>query len=180
MEIGEISSRYARALYSLAKEKEATVEVYENMKMLRESFMNHRELMTILSNPMVMKDDKQRLLKEAGGIQVNPLFENFIHLTVEKRREECLPFMATSFIRLYREEQRITRVEFSAPVKLDLRTEAHLKAKLNEETGNTIEFEGRVAPELLGGFRLRIGNSRIDASYKTELEDIRKELRSSI
>jgi len=48
--------------------------------------------------------------------------------------------------------------------------------ELKEETGSTIEFSGIVQPELIGGFRLRIGNYRIDASYATQLRDLRSRL----
>ena len=51
-----------------------------------------------------------------------------------------------------------------------------LKKRLKEETGNTIEFMGVIKPELIGGFVLRIGNTRIDASYARQLREIRNQL----
>ena len=41
---------------------------------------------------------------------------------------------------------------------------------------NSVELSMQEAPELIGGFRLRIGNYRIDASYATQLRDIRSRL----
>lgn len=38
MDLGTISSRYARALFSLAKEKNEETRVYDDMKMLKQSF----------------------------------------------------------------------------------------------------------------------------------------------
>lgn len=38
MDIGTISSRYAKALFSLAKEKGLETRVYDDMKMLADSF----------------------------------------------------------------------------------------------------------------------------------------------
>ena len=38
MDIGTISSRYAKALFSLAKDKEQESRVYDDMKMLADSF----------------------------------------------------------------------------------------------------------------------------------------------
>ena len=53
---------------------------------------------------------------------------------------------------------------------------AEEKKRLKEETGNTIEFMGVIKPELIGGFVLRIGNTRIDASYARQLREIRNQL----
>ena len=84
--------------------------------------------------------------------------------------------MAHIYIHLYRKDKRITRVQFSTAVPVSEEVKVHLQNKLKEETGSTIEFSGIVQPELIGGFRLRIGNYRIDASYATQLRDIRSRL----
>ena len=98
------------------------------MKMLRESFMNHRELMTILSNPMVKKDDKQRLLKGSRRHSSESAVRKLYPSDRRETPRRMPPVHGNQLHQTLSKEQRITRVEFSAPVKLDLRTEAHLKA----------------------------------------------------
>ena len=39
MDLGTISSRYAQALFTLAKDKGEEERVYEDMKMLKQSFL---------------------------------------------------------------------------------------------------------------------------------------------
>ena len=53
MDLGTISSRYARALFSLAKEKGEDGRVYDDLKVLKESLHETKELLTTLCNPMV-------------------------------------------------------------------------------------------------------------------------------
>ena len=53
MDIGTISSRYAKALFSLAKDKGQESRVYDDMKMLADSFSMEPELRGALSNPIV-------------------------------------------------------------------------------------------------------------------------------
>lgn len=172
MDIGTISSRYAKALFSLSKEKGVGDRVYENMKTLTESFATEPGLKAALSNPIITVADKVKLLKAAGGIQVCDLYVRFIDLVLQHKRETLLPLIAYIYIHLYRTEKKITRVQFDTAVPVDEEIKSHLEKKLREETGCTIEFSGRVQPELIGGFRLRIGNYRIDASYATQLRDI--------
>ena len=165
MDIGTISSRYAKALFSLAKEKGLETRVYDDMKMLADSFSLEPGLRVALGNPILPAEEKLKLLTAAGGIEVSDLYERFMHLVLEHKRESLLLFMAHIYIHLYRKDKRITRVQFSTAVPVS-----------KEETGSTIEFSGIVQPELIGGFRLRIGNYRIDASYATQLRDIRSRL----
>ena len=70
MDIGTISSRYAKALFSLAKDKEQESRVYDDMKMLADSFSMEPELRGALSNPIVSVPEKVKLLTAAGGIEV--------------------------------------------------------------------------------------------------------------
>lgn len=176
MDIGTISSRYAKALFSLAKEGGQESRVYDDVKMLAESFTAEPSLVEVLSNPVVSEREKAALLKAAAGVEVCDLFERFIHLVLQHKRETVLPFISFSYINMYRKDKKITRVQFGTAVPVDEKTKEHLQRKLREETGCTIEFSGYIKPELIGGFRLRIGNYRIDASYATQLRDIRNRL----
>ena len=173
MDIGTISSRYAKALFSLAKEKGEESRVYDDMKMLANSFSAEPELTNALGNPFVSTEEKINLLKAAGGIEVCDLYYRFIKLVLNHKRETLLPFIAYIYIHLYRKDNKITRVQFDTATLVDDEVKNHLKERLRQETGCTIEFSGHVDPQLIGGFRLRIGNYRIDASYEAQLRNIR-------
>lgn len=80
MDIGTISSRYAKALFSLAKEKGQEKRVYDDMKMLADSFSLEPELRVALGNPIIPAEEKRKLLTAAGGIEVSDLYERFIRL----------------------------------------------------------------------------------------------------
>lgn len=176
MDVGTISSRYVKALFSLAKDKQQETRVYDDMKMLFDSFEKEPELKAVLDNPIIPEEDKIRLLTAAAGIEVCELFTRFIYLVLQHKREGLLPFMAYIYIDTYRKDKKIIRVLFKTPVPVDEATQEHLRKKLQEETGNTIEFTGIIKPELIGGFVLRIGNNRIDASYAMQLREIRNRL----
>ena len=86
MDIGTISSRYAKALFSLAKDKEQESRVYDDMKMLADSFSMEPELRGALSNPIVSVPEKVKLLTAAGGIEVCELYSRFINLVLAHKR----------------------------------------------------------------------------------------------
>lgn len=176
MDIGTISSRYARALFSLAKEQGAETRVYEDMNMLADSFTLAPGLKGALANPVLPTVEKERLLASAGGIEVCDLYERFIRLVLAHKREGTLLFIAYSYIDLYRKDKKITRVEFTTPTPVSDETRRHLQDKLSDGADRAIELTGHVDPALIGGFRLRVGNYRIDASYATQLSDIRARL----
>ena len=93
MDIGTISSRYAKALFSLAKDKEQESRVYDDMKMLADSFSMEPELRGALSNPIVSVPEKVKLLTAAGGIEVCELYSRFINLVLALHRIHLYPFV---------------------------------------------------------------------------------------
>lgn len=122
MDIGTISSRYAKALFSLAKDKGQESRVYDDMKMLADSFSMEPELRGALSNPIVSVPEKVKLLTAAGGIEVCELYTRFINLVLAHKRETLLPFIAYIYIHLYRKEKKITRVRFDTAVTETMRS----------------------------------------------------------
>ena len=82
MDIGTISSRYAKALFSLAKEKGLETRVYDDMKMLADSFSLEPGLRVALGNPILPAEEKLKLLTAAGGIEA----VSYTHLDVYKRQ----------------------------------------------------------------------------------------------
>ena len=127
MDIGTISSRYAKALFSLAKDKGQESRVYDDMKMLADSFSMEPELRGALSNPIVSVPEKVKLLTAAGGIEVCELYTRFINLVLAHKRETLLPFIAYIYIHLYRKEKKITRVRFDTAVTVDDAVKSHLQ-----------------------------------------------------
>ncbi len=176
MDIGTISSRYARALFDSAEEKGLEGPIYEKMKMLATCLLIERKLIEALRNPILPREEKERLLQTAGGDGECGLYTNFIRMVLRHKRESLLPFISYIYIHLYRKKNKIVKVQFSSVEPIGPDTEAHLKEKLQKETGCTIEFSGKTDPDLLGGFRLRIGNYRVDASFATQLREIRSRL----
>ena len=64
----------------------------------------------------------------------------------------------------------------TSAVELDPETIESLGKRIGEQTGNEIELSSKVDPEILGGIVLRVGNFIMDASIRTRLEQLRREV----
>ncbi|HUA30571.1 MAG TPA: F0F1 ATP synthase subunit delta, partial [Streptosporangiaceae bacterium] len=64
----------------------------------------------------------------------------------------------------------------TSAVELDSETVESLGRRIGEQTGNEIELTSKVDPEILGGIVLRVGNFIMDASIRTRLEQLRREV----
>ena len=67
MDIGIVSSRYAKALLKFAAAHQQTEEVYQSLKILKDSFLKVPRLKAALNDPVLPADQIYRLLHIAAG-----------------------------------------------------------------------------------------------------------------
>ena len=173
MDIGIISVRYARALFKAAQQQHIEDSIYENMKTLFNVILEENKLSKTLSNPILHKDNKERLLLTACGNQSSELLKKFIRLVLDVSREDMIQFIAASYITIYQRHKHIISG------KLITATLEQKIAKMIQNTNHSnVELQKEVDPSILGGFILEYDTYRMDASVKQRLNHILAELKS--
>ena len=71
-------------------------------------------------------------------------------------------------------EKRHATIETASEVDSTVRSE--IEANLKSKYGNDLSTDFHVAPELLGGMRIRVGNDVWDGSVRNRLERLQHEL----
>ena len=169
------AKRYARALYSLAKEKGLEERTYEDMKVADRVFSSSNELRAIMASPVIREGKKQRILRG--------LFENIFHdlnmgyslIIVRKQRAALLPAIARAFLDVYKEAMGIEPVKvITASGMNDALREKALQVA-SQLSDKKIEFSEAVKLDIIGGFILQLGDRQYDASIQTRLLNLRKQ-----
>jgi F-type H+-transporting ATPase subunit delta len=62
----------------------------------------------------------------------------------------------------------------TSAVELDPEIAHRIGTEIEEQTGNTVELQSRVDPDILGGLVLQVGNMVLDTSIRNRLEKLRK------
>lgn len=177
MDLGVISVRYAKALLKSALDQKQEAEVYREMSLLSESYLRVPQLRQTIDNPMLQKKQKADLLVTACGGQPSPLTSRFFDLVLKEDREKLVPFMATSYITLYRQHNNIIRGKLTTATAVSEQTEAKMKRMIEQRTQQTVEFQTEVDPSIIGGFILEYDTYSIDASVKSKLANVLNQLR---
>jgi F-type H+-transporting ATPase subunit delta len=100
----------------------------------------------------------------------------FLELLAERHRMPVLFRIRREFDRLWAEENKLLPVTITSAVELDEDIQKDIRRKIEEETGRTVEFDAKVDPDVLGGLVLRVGNFVMDASVRSRLEKLRKQV----
>ena len=171
----EIARVYARSLFEVAQEGGKIDVVKEQLGQFADALEEHRELTVFFFSPYFSTTEKKDGL---GGMLdgADPIVENFLELLVEKHRMPAIFRLKREYDRLWGEENKLLPVQITSAVELDPATIERIGREIGEQTGRKVELESSVDPDVLGGIVLRVGNSILDASIRTRLENLRKQV----
>lgn len=174
MNIGVISTRYAKALldYSVTLGDEETT--YRNMLQLMGVLQSVKELSVMLRSPHL--SPKERISIICSAVEPSGAFKKFAALVVRQGREDMLLFIAHAYVMLYRKKKGIFAAKFvtASPVSDDFRRE--ITGMIEKRMKSEVELECVSDSSLIGGFIIEANSKRLDASVKGEIGKIRKAL----
>ncbi len=170
-----ISSRYAKALVSFAREEKQQECVYKEMARFGKSILEVPDLFKALDNPALLRNQKESLIITACGGNVSDVTLRFIRLVLQKKREQYLDRMAMKYIDLYRKENQIMIAELVTADSANEEVEQRMRDIIKKYRPVTVEFSTRLDPSVIGGFILYIGTYRVDASISTQLKEVKNQ-----
>ena len=172
----EIAQVYSRSLFEVAKENDELDEVQEQLGQFADAIDGSRELQVFFFSPYFSSAEKKDGVDKVvdGG---NEYFVNFLKLIAERHRMPALFRMRRAFDGLWREENKLLEVRITSAVDLDEELVKTIGRRIEEQTGQRIDLDANVDPDVIGGLVLRVGNKVMDASVRGRLERLRKEVR---
>lgn len=172
--IGQVAQRYAEALYDLASRQGVLELVSADVATLgRET--QQAQVAAFLVNPRIDRSERQAKLTSVTG-SFHALTQNFVNLCFDKGREGVLCEVAEAFRQRQLTEAGIVEGVVESARPLESGEVTSLATHLGARLGKTVQLENRVRPDLVGGFRVTVGSSMIDATVQGRLEDLRDRL----
>ena len=167
-------------MLDLAIEQNQLDAVYADIKFLKDICKSNPDFVAVLKSPVIKVDKKGKIIESITSTRVSNLTSLFIQLLVRKARESNLPEIVKAFIEQYNKLKDIHHVKISTAVPMSAESE---QAILNKVRSNTpiknIELETLVEDELIGGFKLEVSGTLIDASILKDLNDVKKQFKNN-
>ena len=169
----EIARVYASALFAAAKEKGKLDVIREQLGQFADALADNRELQLFFFSPYFSSAEKREGLGRAIS-DAEPELVNFLELLIEKHRMPVLFRIRRQFDSLWDKENKRLGVTVTSAVELDPQIAERIGKEIEQQTGNTVELQSRVDPDILGGLVVQVGNMVLDTSIRNRLEKLRK------
>ena len=170
-----LATRYAKSLLDLSIEQNQLEAVYADMKLLKGINKSNPDFVALLRSPIITADKKDKILDAVIGKSVSQIFMLFIRLLTTKKRESNLPEIVTAFLEQYNKLKNIQTVKLTTATPISDELKNSIIARVKSADSSAIEIETAVKEELIGGFKLEIGGTLIDASILRDLNDIKRQ-----
>jgi len=167
-----IARRYAKALAEVLpddKLEKVLKEVKELLKIFDEKALKY------FKSPVVPVEKKVSLLEQVlSKVEVSPELKKVLLLMAQRNRLGLLREFAQEFENFVNERLGIVKAEITTATEIDDETLGKIRAKIEELFGKKAEITVKLDPSIIGGFIVKVADKVLDASIKTQLENLKK------
>jgi len=171
------SLQYANALADVALAQGGADAAIKQLRDFGAAFAESSELRNFLTSPAVPREAKHGVIEKiAARLGAGKIIRNFLFVIADHQRTHILPEIVAAFEDVIRHRQDIAEAEISSAVELSAAQKKRFTQTLERLTGKKIQAKYSLAPALLGGAVVRVGDTIYDGSVRNSLNEMRARL----
>ncbi|MCU1427559.1 MAG: synthase, delta subunit [Actinomycetia bacterium] len=167
---------YAKALLTIAQAEGNLSEVEDELFRFARIFEGSDELRMALTDPLLPAERRQAVIEdllEGKALQTTKAMVSFV---VAIGRASELPAIVDRFVALSAQHRKHEVAEVRTAVELNPEQLRRLSEALGKATGKQVEVKVVIDPTVLGGVFARIGDTVIDGTVRSRIEQLKEQL----
>jgi len=166
------SHAYAGALLAVARSEGSLAEVEDELFRFARVLETNDELRTTLTDAALPVSRRQQIVEDLLGGRANPITTALLSMVIGAGRARDLASIIDELVKLSAAEGSRELAEVRSAVALTDDQKQRLAAALETATGKKVELKVVVDPSVLGGLVAQVGDTVIDGSVKTRLQQL--------
>jgi F-type H+-transporting ATPase subunit delta len=167
---------YARGLFEIARAEGTIDEVEDELFRFARSYESSDELRNALSDEQIPASKRQAIVEDLLGGKVTPTTTQLISMVVGSGRSRDLPAIVDKLVARASTAKNLEVAEVRTAVPLTADQETRLAAALANATGKQVNLKVVVDPSVLGGLVATVGDTVIDGTVRTRIEQLKSRL----
>lgn len=172
-----IAKPYARALFSVARERAITAAVVNALGEIVRVWDEDPQFAQFIRRPEVPSAAKReavsRIFPDMEGV-----VRQLVHIVIDKHREDLLSTIYAEYQKLWDEERAVVKAQVMAANPLTAEQQQSLVDVLSRATHKTVQVTVQRDPSLIAGMVVRMGDRVLDGSLARRLALLGDRLRS--
>ncbi len=176
----QVSERYAKALFQLAKTAVEKEQYYNDLGQFKNWMIGSSNFLMLLENPLIPQEIAYKTIAAIckKGKASEDLTSFLLHI-VQEGRLRALPQIIEAYHDLYHVENNISKASIETAHALTKDLQEKFKELLEDRFKTNLILHYKVNESLLGGFRVQVGSHQIDSSLLTQLANLSRILKGA-
>jgi F-type H+-transporting ATPase subunit delta len=171
--------RYAKALLQIGDKQGNVAQLQQELDTIASTVAASADLSRLVASPLVLPVKKAEVFEAIlAAAKVSQTLRHFFRVVAEAGRLNLLPELRRTFADLVDERAGIVEAQVSTAQPLSEAQSKALMASLTARTGKTIRLTWHQDSALLGGLKVQVGSTVLDASLQGQLRQLKAQLLS--
>ena len=167
---------YARALFEIARAEGTLDEVEDELFRFARSYESSDSLRSALTDESLPAGKRQAIVEDLLGGKATSTTTQLVSMVVGSGRGRDLPAIIDNLVARAASAKNLAVAEVRSAVALTGDQQARLAAALANATGKRVNLKAIVDPSILGGIVATVGDTVIDGSVRTRVEQLKSRL----
>lgn len=167
---------YARALFEVARAEGTLDEVEDELFRFARSYESSADLRQALTDEQIPAAKRQAIVEDLLGGRATATTTQLVSMVVGSGRGRDLPAIIDKLVARAASSKQLELAEVRSAVPLTADQQERLSAALVNATGKQVSLKVVVDPSVLGGLVATIGDTVIDGSVRTRIDQLKSRL----
>ena len=167
---------YARGLFEIARAEGTIDEVEDELFRFARTYESSDQLRNALTDEQIPASKRQAIVEDRLGNKVTSTTTQLISMVVGSGRARDLPAIVDKLVARASSAKNLELAEVRSAVPLTPDQETRLAAALANATGKEVNLKVVVDPAVLGGLVATVGDTVIDGTVRTRIEQLKSRL----
>lgn len=174
-----VANRYADALFQLADENNNAETLITELAVVKDAFQANKKLIQILNHPKISESDKMNMIDEVFGECRKDIIHT-IKLLVTRHRIENIIEIINQVTEIYNEANGIAVANVYSVRELTETERENIANSLKQQLKKKeVKLNNKIDPSVLGGLKIRVGNTIYDGTISGKLNQMRHNIGTS-
>ncbi|MCB0980599.1 MAG: ATP synthase F1 subunit delta [Ilumatobacter sp.] len=167
---------YARGLFEIARAEGTLDEVEDELFRFARSFESSDSLRSALTDDMIPAAKRLAIVEDLLGGKATATTTQLISMVVGAGRGRDLPAIIDTLVARASSAKNLEVAEVRTAVALTADQQTRLAAALANATGRQVNLKVVVDPAVIGGVVATVGDTVIDGSVRTRIDQLKSRL----
>jgi F-type H+-transporting ATPase subunit delta len=167
---------YARALFEIARAEGTIDEVEDELFRFARSYESSDSLRNALTDEQIPAAKRQAIVEDLLGGKATSTTVQLVSMVIGSGRGRDLPAIVDKLVDRASSSKNLELAEVRSAIALSQDQQDRLAAALANATGKQVNLKVVVDPSVLGGLVATIGDTVIDGSVRTRIDQLKSRL----